>query len=103
MSNAERRLKNEEVKIRRTYESRITTNKVSLARRGGLGLFPPYFACPPRRVFFVLSALYIVLGTSYMVHPFAFRKNILNSTRVGVFDREECPLILEDSAPAKAA
>lgn len=28
MSNAERQLKNEEVRIRRTYESRITANKV---------------------------------------------------------------------------
>ena len=29
MSNDERRFKNEEVRIRRTYESHITTNKVS--------------------------------------------------------------------------
>ena len=28
MSNAERRVQNEEVEIRRTYDSRITTNKV---------------------------------------------------------------------------
>jgi hypothetical protein len=43
MSNDERRFKNEEVRIRRTNESRITTNKVS-------------FACPPRRVSRLLPA-----------------------------------------------
>jgi len=40
MSTAERRVQNEEVEIRRTYDSRITTNKVLILATSDLILFP---------------------------------------------------------------
>jgi len=60
MSNVERPVKNEEVEIRRTYEFRVTTNKVSPAcqstRRGGQAGF---------LLLASESTWYLVLSTSY--------------------------------------